>query len=390
MRGKRRKSGTGFLEIVIAALLLGAGNLFNSASGMQVLFYLVLGIGLCYLLLSPSSPWVRARRFRALSMDDVDNMPGLLFEDYVAKLMEHQGYSTQVTPGSGDLGVDIVAKRNGVRYAVQCKRHSGGVSRRAVSDAVAGMNHYECSEAMVVTNSYYTSGALELARSNNCILVDRDELAQWANSFRGTTNNRADKIANVVFAVAGCVILIGLVSGLMSSTRSQSQTATAAPASVRGISQAKSVGQASSQIIVTIYAEVTSLPPTTAVTATPAPTPTIDAPSVVMALGDTPVNVRSGPSADSASIGILNPGDVVSITGKSSDSLWWQIAYKGQAGWVSISVAPIRGNTSIVSMVPVGTVQGAITDTPIAEGTVIPQTGVTQTPSITPTMASTQ
>jgi restriction system protein len=372
MRGKRRKSGTGFLEIVIAALLLGAGNLFNSASGMQVLFYLVLGIGLCYLLLSPSSPWVRARRFRALSMDDVDNMPGLLFEDYVAKLMEHQGYSTQVTPGSGDLGVDIVAKRNGVRYAVQCKRHSGGVSRRAVSDAVAGMNHYECSEAMVVTNSYYTSGALELARSNNCILVDRDELAQWANSFRGTTNNRADKVANVVFAVAGCVILIGLVSGLVSSTRSQSQTATATPASVQGISQARS------QIIITIYAEVTSLPPTTAVTATPAPTPTIDAPSVVMALGDTPVNVRSGPSADSASIGILNPGDVVSITGKSSDGLWWQIAYKGQAGWVSISVAPIRGDTSVIKTV------SAPADT------VIPQTGMTQTPSITPTMASAQ
>src|SRR5450759_1045006 len=107
MWGKRRKGGSGFVEIVMLALLLGAYNLFDSAGGLQTLIFALLGIGLCYLLLSPSSPWVRARRFRALTMDDVDNMPGLMFEDYVAKLMEHQGYSTQVTPGTGDLGVDI-------------------------------------------------------------------------------------------------------------------------------------------------------------------------------------------------------------------------------------------------------------------------------------------
>jgi restriction system protein len=275
MRGKRQKGGTGFLEIFILALLLGAYNLFNSASGLQTIIFALLGIGLCYLLLSPSSPWVRARRFRALSMDDVDNMPGLMFEDYVAKLMEHQGYSTRVTPGSGDLGVDIVAQKAGVRYAVQCKRHNSSVSRTAISDAVAGKNHYECSEAMVVTNSYYTPGAMALARSNNCILVDRNELAQWANSYRGTTNNNRDRASYIIFAAVGCFVLIGLVSGLSGYVRSQSQTAAGTPASMRGINQAQPMGQASPQIIVTIYTEVTSLPPTTVATGTPAPTPTI-------------------------------------------------------------------------------------------------------------------
>ena len=361
MRGKRRNSReAGFDIIILLAVLLSSSGLLNWFSGQQAIIFLALGIGLCYLVFSPTSPWVRARRFRALGMDEVDNMPGLLFEEYVAKLLEHQGYNTRVTPASGDLGVDIVAQKGNVRYAVQCKRHHGGVSRRAVSDAVAGKSYYECNEAMVVTNNYYTTGALELARSNHCILVDRNELAQWANSYRGTSNTRADKIAYAVFAVAACVILVGLVSGLISYSHSQSQAATATAANAQGINHAQSAGQAGSHIIVTIYADVPSSPSPVALTATP--TPTMDAPNVVIAAGDTPVIVRSVPSAGSTSMGMLNPGDVVSITAKSSDGLWWQITYKGQAGWVSSSVAPVRGDTNAV-------------------GTVLPPTSATQTPA---------
>lgn len=121
----------------------------------------------------------RERRLRALQLADIDNMSGLDFEHYLCRLLIHRGFQAEVTRASGDLGVDIVAQRNGQKHAVQVKRYSNGVSRRAVSDAVAGKQHYGCDSAMVITNSYFTRGAKLLARSTGCELIDREVLTDW-------------------------------------------------------------------------------------------------------------------------------------------------------------------------------------------------------------------
>lgn len=119
------------------------------------------------------------RRFRASELTDVDNMRPKEFEKFVGELMKRRGYATTVVGQAGDMGVDVVAQKGNRKYAVQVKRHSSRVSRRAVSDAVAGKRHYKCNAAMVVTNNYFTKGAEELARSTKCQLVDRDTLAAW-------------------------------------------------------------------------------------------------------------------------------------------------------------------------------------------------------------------
>ncbi|MHB0935170.1 MAG: restriction endonuclease [Armatimonadota bacterium] len=128
--------------------------------------------------------WLTARRYRGLAMDGVDRMSGTEFEHYVAALLRYRGFRTEMTPASGDLGVDIVAEIGRERYAVQCKRSSGEVPRTAVSDAVAGKQHYRCAHAVVVTNGRYRTGARELARSTGCLLIDRDGLAEWIHDFR--------------------------------------------------------------------------------------------------------------------------------------------------------------------------------------------------------------
>ena len=128
--------------------------------------------------------WAKWRRFRAMALDKVDSMPGHEFEHYVACLLQHQGFRAQVTRGSGDFGVDIVAAKGSVSFAVQCKRHNGNVSRSAVSDAVAGKQHYRCQEAMVITNRYFTDGAVRLAQSTHCHLIDRDRLSDWVDDYR--------------------------------------------------------------------------------------------------------------------------------------------------------------------------------------------------------------
>lgn len=138
----------------------------------------------------------QARRTKAIQLTDVDRMDGLAFERYVSRLLEHQGYSTHVTKASGDFGVDIVATRWGERLAVQVKRSTGRISRRAVSDAVAGKLHYRCNNAVVVSNNYFSSGAIDHARRTGCVLVDRNELAKWMIAYQ--TGRSTDPVENMV------------------------------------------------------------------------------------------------------------------------------------------------------------------------------------------------
>lgn len=131
----------------------------------------------------------KEKRIRALQLSDIDNMNGGEFERYVSRLLKHRGFDAEVLGGSGDLGVDIIAQKNNLKYAVQVKRLSEHVSRRAVSDAVAGKSHYHCNAAMVVTNSHFTEGANKLSQSTRCELIDRDTLAEWILDFQNSKDN---------------------------------------------------------------------------------------------------------------------------------------------------------------------------------------------------------
>jgi HJR/Mrr/RecB family endonuclease len=128
-------------------------------------------------------------KFRAIQIANIDSMTGIVFERYLQKLLSTQGYSVSTTQASGDLGVDLVASRSGEKIAIQVKRSKTKISRRAISDAVAGMQHYRCNKAMVITNNYFTPGAVTLARSTGCVLVDRDMLAKWIVEFQNASNS---------------------------------------------------------------------------------------------------------------------------------------------------------------------------------------------------------
>lgn len=158
----------------IAAALVGL---------VSVCYLLALGLQAVRTLLvhgwrAVTRPWRRARlRWVGPRLAEVDRMRGHDFERLVARLLEADGFRATVTAGSNDFGVDIVAERGGERYAVQVKRHARPVSRRAVSDAVAGRAYYGCGRAMVVTNNGFTAGARKFAAGVGCALVGREELA---------------------------------------------------------------------------------------------------------------------------------------------------------------------------------------------------------------------
>ncbi len=115
-----------------------------------------------------------ARRRRT---NDMDFMEGHEFEYYCAELLEKCGFQeVEVTRGSGDYGIDILAEKDGVTYAIQCKRYNAPVGVKAVQEAYAGRDYYDRMVGAVLTNQYFTQPAAEAARKLKILLWDRGYL----------------------------------------------------------------------------------------------------------------------------------------------------------------------------------------------------------------------
>ena len=116
----------------------------------------------------------RARRRRP---EEFDLMEGRDFEHYCAELLRRRGFQeVEVTKGSGDYGIDILAEKDGVTYAVQCKRYAAPVGVKAVQEAYAGRDYYDRMVGAVLTNQYFTKSAVQAARKLKILLWDRDYL----------------------------------------------------------------------------------------------------------------------------------------------------------------------------------------------------------------------
>ena len=110
---------------------------------------------------------------------DPDNYPhdGHEYEYYVADGLKNYGWDAEVTKGSGDQGIDILAKKNGLVLGIQTKRFAGNVGNKAVQEAIAGCGFHNADKACVITNADFTKSAKDLALSSDVILLNHYRLA---------------------------------------------------------------------------------------------------------------------------------------------------------------------------------------------------------------------
>lgn len=129
-----------------------------------------------------------------------DRMDGHEFEAYCAKLLRKNGFrNVEVTRGSGDQGIDILACKNRKKYGIQCKCYSYYLGNKAVQEAYAGMKFYECDVAAVLTNQYFTNSAIALAEKTEVLLWNRSVL----NELRRCKKPRLLSMLSVLGAAAG-------------------------------------------------------------------------------------------------------------------------------------------------------------------------------------------
>lgn len=138
-------------------------------------YYIAVAGGVLALLLGwLLSVWVRNRRKYP---EEMDLMEGHEFEYFCADLLRKKGFiEVEVTKGSGDYGIDILAEKDGVTYAIQCKCYTAPIGVKAIQEAYAGRDYYDRMVGAVMTNQYFTSPAVEAAKKLKILLWDRGYL----------------------------------------------------------------------------------------------------------------------------------------------------------------------------------------------------------------------
>lgn len=104
---------------------------------------------------------------------------GFQFEENFAAILTLNGFNNvQVTQRSNDFGADIIAEKNDIKYAIQCKYYTSAVGVEAVQQVFAAKIHYSAHVAVVATNSVFTKAAQVLAKESGVLLWDCEKIHQ--------------------------------------------------------------------------------------------------------------------------------------------------------------------------------------------------------------------
>jgi restriction system protein len=174
-------TGLGFIIICVIAFLYTKSTEFMKTNPYALPLLIVIVLVLVSLLF-----WLWWRRYkrardirRAFTIANIDYMEGEDFERYLADLLGRIGYTNIKLTEKYDLGVDIIAHKDGITWGIQAKRYNSMVGATAVRQVYTALTRYGCDRAMVVTNNIFSRPAKTLAQDTNCVLVDRDILSEW-------------------------------------------------------------------------------------------------------------------------------------------------------------------------------------------------------------------
>lgn len=107
---------------------------------------------------------------------------GLEFEKFCAYTLSYNGFlDISVTKGSGDFGIDIIAKKDGITYGIQCKYYNSSVGVDAVQEAHSGKEYYHLMVGAIFTNSNFTRAAIDMASKLNILLWDKEYIEKNFN-----------------------------------------------------------------------------------------------------------------------------------------------------------------------------------------------------------------
>jgi restriction system protein len=122
-----------------------------------------------------------SRKFdRQSGLDDIRALPWRQFESIVGEAFRRRGYLVVENAVDGpDGGIDLVLRRDGEKFVVQCKQWRQWIVRVGPVRELAGvMAAAKVAGGFFVTSGRYTEEATRFASSVNIELIDGDALAE--------------------------------------------------------------------------------------------------------------------------------------------------------------------------------------------------------------------
>lgn len=189
---KRKRSDIECIIIVLFVVYILYKVFFLKQVQAQVqeinykLIFIISMIFLSIILIKPIFSYIKKKKldhknkkkYIKSSINTIDKMEGIEFENYLKIHFEKKGYSVKLTPASNDYGADLILYKSGEKIAVQAKRCRTKIGNAAIQEVVAAIGYYSAKKGIVVTNSFFTANAVKLAKANDIELWDRTKLIE--------------------------------------------------------------------------------------------------------------------------------------------------------------------------------------------------------------------
>lgn len=111
-------------------------------------------------------------------LDDLLELSPRDFELYIGQLYNHLGYITEITPLSNDKGIDILMRKDGTLYGVQCKRYKGTVGSPEIQTFIGALSHAKADKGIFVTTGMFSFEAEKMAAEHPIQLINKIDLAK--------------------------------------------------------------------------------------------------------------------------------------------------------------------------------------------------------------------
>ncbi|ANU15296.1 hypothetical protein B481_0653 [Planococcus halocryophilus Or1] len=174
----RKKKKESLSELIMGVLIFSSAVTYIYTQSLPATISVFVTGFIVMVVLIKISQRKKQKKLNASGILQVDAMSGAEFEEFLRLRYQSEGYAVRKTPYAGDYGADLILEKGPQKIAVQAKRYKSNVGIKAVQEISAAKLHYGANEAWVVTNSFFTKAASELATSNQVKLVNRDQLME--------------------------------------------------------------------------------------------------------------------------------------------------------------------------------------------------------------------
>lgn len=119
------------------------------------------------------------------------------FEELVCEHYRKQGYKTEITPLSGDYGIDVFATKGKEKLAIQAKMYGSStrkINRQCVMELHGAKDYFDCTKAVIVTDGTFLPDAIQVAEKLNIEIIYLNSLTIAKSTVSKTNEKTFDDI----------------------------------------------------------------------------------------------------------------------------------------------------------------------------------------------------